>query len=135
MKRDNIFRQKQAPVNGRSLKLTTENFFKEDNPNGYLSKEGLMTHVEGFEENEPQQFMDAFEQMRQGKRLKYNPTIQTHQKNGAKYLWLEFQYPRGTRGFKVVINDDLLRLIEDYVMGKVSIHFTIEDLVDVALNG
>lgn len=130
----NIFKTVTTTENSNSArKLSATQFFKDNDPMGYFEKSEFEEYARGMVRNEPEQFMGFIDQLKNG--IKLNLKLQTREdKSGRKYTWVEFMYARATSGYKVIVDGEILRFIEDYATGKISVTFTAEELLEAALN-
>lgn len=130
----NIFKAVTTTENtSTARKVSAIQFFKENDDNGYFGKSEFEDYARSMVRNEPEQFMGFIDQLKNG--VKLNLKLQTREdKSGRIYTWVEFMYARATSGYKVIVDGEILRFIEDYATGKINVTFTAEELLDVALN-
>jgi hypothetical protein len=106
--------------------LNAKGFF--DN---YYSKTGFLELTGSLERKEPIHFVEIFEALQKGERIKFDPTLNVD-KWGKSYMWIEFTYARATRGLKLVGDENMVKFISDYAHGKINVDFTVDELTDEA---
>lgn len=125
---------KKDDHNGRGRKLTAKQFFKENDANGYFTKPDFVKYVNGMVNNEADEFVGLISNFKDGAKIDLKFQLR-EDKAKRQYAWIEFQFAKAKKGFKVVVDGDILRFIEQYAVGLIKVDFTAEDLSDEALNG
>ncbi|MES2447910.1 MAG: hypothetical protein V4546_12060 [Bacteroidota bacterium] len=129
---NSIFNTGGNSQNTSTISLTAENFFIENNPDGYMAKSELVALGRSLTRREPKDFIGFFEQLRRGGKFDANFTIQKD-RGGKEYGYPRFFMARGVKGYKVILNEGMKRFIDDYVEGVISVEFTAMDLEKIAL--
>lgn len=114
--------------------LTARMFFLEHNPNGYMSTVGFPTYIKSLNESNLGSLELCIEYTKNCIRLNSLPILKMD-KAGAPYIWANFQMINSTQGFKILIVERLADFIKDYQQGKITIDFTLEELLQVAESG
>lgn len=129
----NLFQKLEGAQTGRSTTLTAKDFFRDNNPKGYFTKQEFIDYATGLVRDEPNQFIDFIEQFQNGARLNSKLQIR-NDRSGRQYVWVEFNYARASRGYKVIVSCDILRFIQEYATGQINVDFTTEELSIEAVN-
>ena len=91
-------------------------FFKSDDNEGYITKEGFITHISNLSDKDRNNFNLLLEYQKSKLKLNCLPIVKTD-KAGNKYIWLKFIMPSSTQEFKFIIVEDLDRFIKHYQQG------------------
>jgi hypothetical protein len=131
--------QNPFSVDVKSAQATSEtvinvsNFFiTETNKNGYMIASDLINLGDSMRPKEKLDFIGLFKELEKGTKMDYNLAVSTD-RAGRKYIYPKFFYARGVKGYKILVTDGILRLIEDYVEGKIKIAVSVQDLAQHAL--
>lgn len=118
-------------VTGNKLKATE--FFKENDSKGYFTKSTFENYANSLVRDEVDQFIGFIGELKNGVKLNLKLKIREDRSN-RQYVWCEFMYARASKGYKIIIDGEILRFIEDYATGKITVDFTAEELALIALN-
>ena len=102
-------------------------FFKSDDNEGYITKEGFITHISNLSDKDRNNFNLLLEYQKSKLKLNCLPIVKTD-KAGNKYLWLKFIMPSSTQEFKFIVVEDLDRFIKHYQQGVITPSFTLTEL-------
>lgn len=107
-------------------------FFTENNQNGYMSKNELGNYLSGLQEIDFKRFERLFELM--SKRFPINnfPVIRPDLRDGENVVWLKFKLPNALQNLRIVCDENILRFIQDYQEGKFRNGFQLEELITEA---
>ena len=128
-----LFQTEQDSQNGRGRKVTAKQFFKENHDRGYFTKAEFVNYAGQLIRNEVPDFIGLIELMKDGATMNWKFSVREDKAN-REYVWIDFQFARAIKGFKVMIGGDILRFIQEYAIGLIKIDFTAEDLSIEALN-
>ena len=129
-----LFKTEEGFQDGRGRKLTAKQFFKENDSRGYFTKPEFIEYVNSMVRKEAPDFIGLLEQLKDGANMNWKFDIREDKAN-REYVWIDFQFAKATKGFKVIVGGDILRFIQEYAIGLIKVDFTAEDLSDAALNG
>ena len=104
-------------------------FFKENNIDGYKTKEDFKDFVNRLQANDLEKFELLFNYM--GKNFPINQVVRMkydHQ-TGEMVTWLKFQLPNALQNIRIVCDEDILRLIQDYQLGDFQNGYSLEELL------
>nr|WP_121272812.1 hypothetical protein [Pedobacter schmidteae] len=129
-----LFKHVEDQQQGRGRRLGAKQFFKEYDANGYFTRPDFIEYVNQMVRNEASDFVGIIQHLQDGANMNWKFIIR-EDKAKRKYVWIDFQFAKASKGFKLVVGSDILRFIEEYAVGLIKVDFTAEDLSDVALNG
>jgi hypothetical protein len=121
---NNVEENKNA-VTGKVM--VAKDFFTEDNPDGYFSKKGFQDYGSKLIRNEQSDLAGFIDQMKRGTKLNMNLIVRKDRSN-RPYCFPQFYFARGIKGFKIIVNDEILRFIEDYAEGRITVNFSLLEL-------
>ncbi|MDQ0964742.1 hypothetical protein QFZ20_000145 [Flavobacterium sp. W4I14] len=117
------------------LVITSSNFFvSENNKNGYGTPSEFIDYSSDMPINARPQFAGFMEELKKGTKMDYSIFVK-RDRGGKEYIYPKFFYARGIKGYKIMKSDAILRLIDDYVTGKITVAVSAQDLAKVAMNG
>lgn len=114
--------------------ITAKEFLGKEGSRKYPSSiEAFLTYCKSLRELEIEQLEQFFSNVKAGRR--YIGTIVTRMDKGNRpYKYITFNNLGGNRGVKVVVNEWMNKFINDYYDHKIQIDFTLEQLVEEAMN-
>lgn len=128
-----FFSNLNSTESANSTTLKAIDFFTDENPEGYFSKEGFKTYAKSLLRNEPNHFGGFIKELKQGS--KFNWDLNTRKDRSQRpYAFPQFFHARAIKGYKIIMNPEMQRFIDDYAEGKISIDFDADDLLKIAFN-
>ena|ERR1700744_5584728 len=120
-------------ASGNTVFITAKHFLGKEGNTSYCSPEKLVEYAKSLREPEIEQLDQAVACMNAGLRTIGTVTTRTD-KGGRLYSYLNFVKINATVGLKVILEAGMKQLIADYQDGKIVIGFTLEELVEEAMN-
>jgi len=118
---------------GSTVVITAKQFLGKEGDKPYCSPEKLVDYAKSLREPEVEQLDQTVVCMNAG--LRTIGTVTTRRdKGGRMYSYLNFVKINATVGLKVILEAGMKELIADYQDGKIIIGFTLEELVEEAMN-
>ena len=123
------------PKSGSTLELTVKQWLNRDpEVKGYSTAEAFIPYAESLRESEVEQLDQCFTNFKNGLRIVGNLVTRLDKAN-RPYQHPGFLQGNATIGCKVILEAGMKEFLQDYIAGKVSIKFTLEELIEEALNG
>ncbi|RZK26572.1 MAG: hypothetical protein EOO43_02415 [Flavobacterium sp.] len=117
-----------------AITLDAVTIWKENNPEtGILSKGTTMVFIKSLRAEDYDQIELLFEFLSDKRRVA-GPLKYRTDKGGNPYVWVPFSRPMANEGVKLVVNEELMRLLVDYINGTLFIDFNMDDLIDEGLS-
>ena len=118
---------------GNTPVISAKQFFGIEGGKQYCQPGMFISYAKSLRENEIEQLEQFIDCMNDG--LRTIGTVTTRRdKGGRQYSYLNFVKINATVGIKVILEAGMKQLISDYQDGKIAIDFTLEQLVEEALN-
>jgi hypothetical protein len=118
---------------GSTVVITAKHFLGKEGGKTYCSPAKLVDYAKSLREPEIEQLDQAIVCMNAG--LRTIGTVTTRRdKGGRMYSYLNFVKINATVGLKIILEAGMKDLIADYQDGKIVIGFTLEELVEEAMN-
>jgi hypothetical protein len=116
-------------VTGRVL--TAKDFFTDENSEGYFSKKEFQHYGSTLIRNERNDLAGFIEELKRGTKVNMNLIVRKDRSN-RPYCFPQFFFARGVKGYKIIVNDEILRFINDYAEGKITVNFSLLELGKVS---
>lgn len=134
----NIFKQMVAIKSGDTTnetvnEITVTQFLGLEPGTAYCTPEKIIKYGKSLRDEEAQQFDQLFQNFKAGNRMT-GALIKRTDRGNRSYVMVNFLQLKGNVGLKVIVEDQILQLITDYREGKIAINFTLEELIEAALN-
>ena len=113
--------------------VTAKAYLGKETGSNYSTPEKFVSYAKSLREHEVEQLQQFFDFVKNGKRI-VGTLIGRKDRAGRPYLHPSFHMANSSQGVKVIIEGGLGAFIKDYQEGKVTIDFTLEELVEEALN-
>jgi hypothetical protein len=111
--------------------LTARMFFGIDGDSPYTTPADFLAYGESLKPKEGSDLSKLINRMLGAQRMNGNPYTGVDSL-GRPYTWHEFIKPKATAGFKIINGGGFPELVSNYQDGKVTINFTLEELIKVA---
>jgi hypothetical protein len=118
---------------GNTAVITAKMFLGKEGNTKYCDSEQLVKYASSLREPEVDQLDQTIDCMKAGIRT-IGTTSRRVDKGGRSYAYLNFAKINATVGLKVILEAGMQQLIADYQDGKIVIGFTLEELVEEAMN-
>lgn len=123
-------------LNNNSKSIKNESIFNNENPNGYFSKEELVSHLDTLSANpktawQIKHLNIMFESFKAGAMI--NGAPQHVVIDGTPCTWITFKLGRSVRALRIIHFGNLKQLIDDYTMAATTITDTLENLYNEAI--
>lgn len=134
----NLYHKLRKTGNGSvinsSEKITITQFLgkEEGNTEIYPNPSLFLNYVKSLTEVEFEQFEQFFDFVKKENRIVGSLVTRTDRAEKS-YVFPNFLRNRGTTGVKLVMEPSIIKFLNLYMDSKISIDFTLEDLVDEAL--
>ncbi|GAB3915368.1 hypothetical protein [Mucilaginibacter boryungensis] len=122
-----------ALLNDGRPKLTAKQFLGKDGTNAYYNNETLLSFVKTLRPQEISEMQEILKGMSEGLRIVGTIASRTD-KGGRRYAYLNLQHVNANTGGKFILEDGTTRFLNDYMNGKFVVGFTLEELVEEAMN-
>jgi len=120
-------------TNGSNLKLTAKLFLGKEGDNPYAAPTGFLKFACSLRETEVEQTEQCLQCMKDGLRT-IGSIVTRVDKGGRRYTFLNFLKLNATVGFKYILEGGMDQFLKDYMDGKFQVAFTLEELVEEAMN-
>jgi hypothetical protein len=120
-------------VSGSTRLVTAKGFLGKDGSTGYFKPDELLDYARSLREPEIEQADQTFQCVNAGLRTT-GSFVTRVDKGGRQYTYLTFNKINASVGLKVILEGGMKQFINDYQDGKISIDFTLEQLVEEAMN-
>lgn len=107
---------------------------KDPKVKGYSDPETVILYAKSLRAQEIEQLEQFFNYVRNGVRI-IGSLVTRKDRSNRSYQHPTFLNGRSSTGTKVILEAGMKDFLNDYMEGKVSINFTLEELVEEALNG
>ena len=115
-------------------KITAKQFLNKDSVvTGYSTPGEYLTYLQSLRNEEVDDLTKFFDAVKEGLRLS-NVTRTRKDRGGRVYLFPIPVQPKSGSGLKIILEAGMTRFIEDYINGKITIEFGLEELAEEALN-
>lgn len=123
-----------SKVSGRGrTQVTAKSFLgKEEGPN-YSNCEKFLTYGKSLREHEVEQLDQFFGFVKEGVQI-IGSLITRQDKSNRMYHHPEFNLMNSKQGVKIILEAGMAEFIKDYQKGKIYIDFTLEELIEEAMN-
>ncbi len=113
--------------------VTAKSFLgKEEGPN-YSTSDNFLKYAKSLREHEVEQLDQFFGFVKDEVQI-IGSLITRQDKGNRKYQHPEFNLMNSKQGVKIIMEAGMANFIKDYQKGKIYIDFTLEELVEEALN-
>lgn len=118
---------------GSTIVITAKQFLGKEGDKQYCNPDKLVDYAKSLREPEVDQLDETIACMQAGLRT-IGTTSRRVDKGGRSYAYLNFVKINATVGLKVILEAGMQQLISDYQDGKIAIGFTLEELIEEAMN-
>jgi hypothetical protein len=119
---------------GSNLKLTAGQFLgKEPNVMGYTTPASFLVYAKSLRPQEVEQLEQAFNHFKDGSRIIGSLVTRTDRSKRV-YQHPAFLKGNSQPGCKIILESGMKEFLTDYMAGNVAISFTLEELIEEALN-
>jgi hypothetical protein len=128
------FKDSQKSQQGSSLsapKITAADFFGKNGKPGYSTSEEFLEYGETLTPSDEEHLRKGANYMKEGLRTDGGSEIR-RDVAGKQYQYYRFYKSRSTPGVKFILTTSIIRLINDYQNGLITIDFTLDDLINEA---
>ncbi|MFW0714422.1 hypothetical protein [Pedobacter sp. N23S346] len=120
-----------SAINGKSkiaATLNAQQFFTENNVNGYFSKKLFIAFGLSLSDSEAEHFENLLKFMSQGCSINniVKPTFDKN--NGIEMLWFKIRLTNATINLRIPHTDELMNLVKDFQLGKFYVNVTLAEL-------
>ncbi|MGN6177839.1 MAG: hypothetical protein ACTHNW_01585 [Mucilaginibacter sp.] len=131
---DGMFKTLTEALNGGRPTLTARQFLGKEEGISYFKPPELIAFAKTLRPNEISALETIFEGMADGCRV--GGTIASKKdKGGRRYAFVTMDRANANSGGKYILEGGMVQLLKDYMNAKFVIGFTLEELVEEALNG
>jgi len=113
--------------------LTVKEALGKEGSRHYFQGSQLMVYLQSLRPNECDFLESIVNEMQNNAKLSDTGTTRSDKSN-RPYRFYEINKNNGRKGFKVILEAGMKNFIEDYINGKFTINFTLEELHEEALN-
>jgi hypothetical protein len=118
---------------GNKPVLSAKQFLGKDEGLNYFKPETFVKYAKSLRPQEIEQLGQVFTGMKDGLRIVGSQLTRTD-KGGRPYTYLNANRVNATIGAKFILEDGMGDFLKDYMDGKFIVGFTLEELVEEALN-
>ena len=123
--------QRSAGSSLNAVLLTAAKFFGKDGSIPYDTPEPFLAHGKKLTPSDVEGMRKCISYAKEGLKTDGGSDIRTDVA-GLQYRFYQFYRPKSRPGAKLVLTAGMVRLMSDYQNGKVTIDFTLDDLIDEA---
>ncbi|WP_423149205.1 hypothetical protein [Rubrolithibacter danxiaensis] len=113
--------------------ITAKVFLGKEDGTNYFTAKGFVEYAKSLREHEVEQLEQFFEFVKNGHRI-VGTLITRKDKAGRPYQHPPFHMAKSSQGVKVITEGGMAVFIKDYQEGRITINFTLEELIEEALN-
>jgi hypothetical protein len=113
--------------------IKKDQFFTDENVNGYMTKSELLTYSRGLTDLQRDQFNLFFEYTVELFSITSLPVESEDKETGESLLWVTFKLPGTPQNFRMIYHPGLLRYIKDCQRRKINPAFTFDQLIEEAI--
>jgi len=124
----------EEALNGGRPVINAKQFLGKEQGTSYFTPERFLEYAKSLRPSEVGDFEQVLLFMQEGLRINGKLTVQTD-RGKRKYVYLEAERANSQTGAKLIIEAETGVLLQDYVNAKFVINFTLDELVDEAMNG
>lgn len=106
-----------------------DQFFTDDNVNGYMSKVELLTYSKSLTSAQQDQLDLFFEYTNERFPITSLPIDSEDKETGEMVIWVNFKLPNSPQKFRMIYHPGLLQFIKDCQKGKITPCFTFDELI------
>jgi hypothetical protein len=117
-----------------AVKISAANYFGKDGFEGYDNPTDFLSYGEKLTTSDEEQLRKCIAFIKEGLKTDGGSDIRKDVA-GQQYQFYHFFKPKSRPGAKVVVSPSIVRLISDYQNGKITINFTLDDLIIEARKG
>ena len=110
-----------------------DQFFTDENVNGYMSKKDMLSYSRALSQSQQDQLDLFFEYTAAGFSIISLPIESEDKESGEIVIWTKFQLPNSPQNFRMIYHPGLLRFIKECQQGKIKPSFTFDQLIEEAL--
>jgi hypothetical protein len=111
--------------------LTAAKFLGKDGSTPYVEPKTLLHFIDTARTEDVEEMQSFFGLVKEELKMAINRRINTD-RGGNPYKFENFIRPKGPEGVKLMLIDNIQQFVADYQAGKITINFTLEDLVEEA---
>lgn len=120
-------------MNGGRPTLTAKQFLGKEGSHVYYDATSFLTYAKSLRPNELTDLSQVMTFMNEG--LRFTGSLAPRQdKGGRRYVWCSANRTNSTTGAKLILEKGTTKFLEDYVNGKFVVGFTLEELIEEAMN-
>lgn len=123
----------KSTKSGSSTVLTAKQFLGKEGDKSYSNPDAFVKFAENLREPEVEQLDGAFECMQNGDRT-IGSIVTRFDKADRPYTFVNFLKSNATIGFKYILDGNMKQFLKDYMDGQFKVGFTLEELVEEAMN-
>ncbi|SFS98538.1 hypothetical protein SAMN04487890_107282 [Mucilaginibacter polytrichastri] len=118
---------------GSSIVLTAKQFLGKEGDKPYSNPDEFVKFAERLREPEIEQLDGVFECMQNGDRT-IGSIVTRLDKADRPYTFVNFLKSNATVGFKYILEGNMKQFLKDYMDGQFKVGFTLDQLVEEAMN-
>jgi len=131
---DGFFKTLVEALNGGRPTLTAKQFLGKEEGPSYFKPEAFVQFAKSLRPKEISELQEVFTGMAEGLRIGGSIAARTD-RGGRKYAFVTVNRTNANTGGKYILEGGTIPFLKDYVDGKFVIDFTLEQLVEEAMNG